>query len=187
MLFVFWGLAFRKWNDTLLMNNLQTKQKDRHKRPPLSVRCSVDETRLIDCAATQRTRRRRCQGAAPLAHLVAVVAVMHRFADLRARPVVKGLVDDPLALGPRARHPRPQVPQHCARRAEQRPRDARRWSGPAAERPGWLARRPPAAHAWRQPACLGANEGQGARDAAPSAPSALSAPSLVQGKGGRAS
>jgi hypothetical protein len=53
VLFVFWWLAFRKWNDTLLMNNLQTKQKDRHKRPPLSVRCSVDETRLIDCAATQ--------------------------------------------------------------------------------------------------------------------------------------
>ena len=35
------------------MNNLQAKQKDRHKRPPLSVRCSVDETRLIDCAAAQ--------------------------------------------------------------------------------------------------------------------------------------
>ena len=53
VLFVFWGLAFRKWNDTLLMNNLQTKQKDRHKRPPLSVRCSVAETVLIDCAAAQ--------------------------------------------------------------------------------------------------------------------------------------
>ena len=35
------------------MNNLQTKQKDRHKRPPLSVRCSVAETVLIDCAAMQ--------------------------------------------------------------------------------------------------------------------------------------
>ena len=53
VLFVFGWLAFRKWNDTLLMNNLQTKQKDRHKRPPLSVRCSIEETVLIDCAAAQ--------------------------------------------------------------------------------------------------------------------------------------
>jgi hypothetical protein len=53
VLFVFWWLGFRKWNDTLLMNNLQAKQKDRHKRPPLSVRCSVAETVLIDCAAAQ--------------------------------------------------------------------------------------------------------------------------------------
>jgi hypothetical protein len=53
VLFGFCWLGFGKWNDTLLMNNLQTKQKDRHKRPPLSVRCSVAETVLIDCAAAQ--------------------------------------------------------------------------------------------------------------------------------------
>jgi uncharacterized protein (DUF1778 family) len=34
-------------------NNFPMKQKDRHKRPPLTIRCSEGETLLIDCAAVQ--------------------------------------------------------------------------------------------------------------------------------------
>jgi len=50
--FRFWWLGFTEVEYHLL-NNFQMKQKDRHKRPPLTIRCSEGETMLIDCAAMQ--------------------------------------------------------------------------------------------------------------------------------------
>ena len=48
----FWWLAFTEV-EYHISNNFQMKQKDRHKRPPLTIRCSEVETLLIDCAAMQ--------------------------------------------------------------------------------------------------------------------------------------
>ena len=50
--FRFWWLVFTEV-EYHLSNNFQMKQKDRHKRPPLTIRCSEGETLLIDCAAVQ--------------------------------------------------------------------------------------------------------------------------------------
>ena len=50
--FRFWWLGFAEV-EYHLSTNFKMKQKDRHKRPPLTIRCSEGETMLIDCAAMQ--------------------------------------------------------------------------------------------------------------------------------------